>query len=72
MSRFQDRDLNLRKEGLRDFGALDAGMVEMGSGRPRCGLLLLLRLPGAAQVEHSCVRPAQLVAPETVVTREGG
>lgn len=41
MSRFQDRDLNLRKEGLRDFGALDAGMVEMERGR----LVLVVRMP---------------------------
>ncbi|KJY28032.1 hypothetical protein [Streptomyces katrae] len=41
MDRFHDRDLNVRKERLRDFGAVDAGMVEMEPGR----LVLIVRMP---------------------------
>ncbi|MFF2192591.1 hypothetical protein [Streptomyces sp. NPDC058157] len=41
MDRFHDRELNLRKEGLREFGALDAGMVEMEPGR----LVLVVEMP---------------------------
>ncbi len=41
MDRFHDRDLNVRKERLRDFGAVDAGMVEMEPGR----LVLIVHMP---------------------------